>query len=695
MIGLRLRPLLVVGLVAVPAIGVVAYQGFEEKARAESEARRSLLGFAELVAVNQGVLVNQTRTLVGALAREAVVQDFRDPACDDALAVVLARNPHYTGFGVLDTNGTLWCVSQPITGTPNHSALPHFQRAMATGEFAVGDFAIGSISGKATLAMAMPVRDPGGRIKGVVVAALSLDWANNVLAQLALPEGSAASLVDASGTIVARFPQPQEFTGQPFPVAADLQAAMAQGEAILTAEGVDGVQRVYAFVPLFPGAPGRAEFVAVGTPPGAIYGGITERMWTNLAVLSVVSGGAGLGAWVLAARTVATLDRSAHDLRVANQELKRDRQRLAGLGHLFDNSNDLFAVADFDGMFLELNPAWEHTLGWWLEDLKGKPFLDFVHADDRGKTSAVAADLATGGRTKQFSNRYLAKDGSYRWLTWSAVGVPATRRIYAVARDETERISMERKVQESEANLRATHKQLEARNQLLTVTNQELERFADALAHDLRAPLGSMSILAEMVQEEIGTGAAPELQKHLVALRDSARQSQALLRSVLEYARAGKDKGDKVPTDLGGLAKEAVAAIQGPVEQAQAKVDVGDLPTLPADPDSMRRLFQNLVENAIKYRSAEPPLIRITAEKGDGLWALAVEDNGIGIPKEKLEKVFEPFNRVRTQSSATSFGLGLSLCRRIVNNHDGTIWAESEGKGTRIRIVLPDTDGKA
>ena len=172
---------------------------------------------------------------------------------------------------------------------------------------------------------------------------------------------------------------------------------------------------------------------------------------------------------------------------------------------------------------------------------------------------------------------------------------------------------------------------------------------------------------------------------------DGAARMQAMIHDLLAFSRAGrKDKGF-VRTDLQHVVSEALHNLQVCIEETGAVIEVGSLPTIQAEPGQMMQLFQNLLNNAIKYRRKEaPPSIEVGSKREDGTWLFWVKDNGIGIPQQDLSRIFLVFQRLHTRREYPGTGIGLAICKRIVEFHHGKIWAESSlDEGSTFFFTLP------
>lgn len=170
---------------------------------------------------------------------------------------------------------------------------------------------------------------------------------------------------------------------------------------------------------------------------------------------------------------------------------------------------------------------------------------------------------------------------------------------------------------------------------------------------------------------------------------DGAKRMQRLIHDLLAYSRIGTDRQRSEPCDTGALFDRAVRDLDLAIRESGAEVTRGPLPTVPGDATQLAQVFQNLIGNAVKFRRADPPRVRVDAEMKDDAWLFSVRDNGIGIERRFAERVFEIFQRLHRHDHYTGTGIGLAICKRIVQQHGGRIWVESEpGVGSVFRFTI-------
>jgi PAS domain S-box-containing protein len=344
----------------------------------------------------------------------------------------------------------------------------------------------------------------------------------------------------------------------------------------------------------------------------------------------------------------------------------------------FDVSLDMLCLASVEGYFLRLNPAWETTLGWSLEELTTRPFVEFVHPDDREATVAEAARLGTGQKTVSFQNRYRCKDDSYRWLLWSSAGIPDRGLLIASARDITEQ-------RETQARLVTAKEEAER-------ANHAKDAFLSRMSHELRTPLNAVIGFAQLL--EIGD-LSDEQSGNVRQIRRGGEHLLELINEVLDISRiaSGALGSSLEPVDVGVVVREVVALLQPLATDRGVSLRAENLDGMRvlADPQRLTQVLLNLVANAIKYNVEDGSVVVQPQETEGGRVRVSITDTGLGIAPESLPRLFEPFDRLGAEgTSVEGTGLGLALSLALVKAMDGSIEVESElGRGSRFSVELP------
>jgi light-regulated signal transduction histidine kinase (bacteriophytochrome) len=224
----------------------------------------------------------------------------------------------------------------------------------------------------------------------------------------------------------------------------------------------------------------------------------------------------------------------------------------------------------------------------------------------------------------------------------------------------------------------------------LARSNRALEQFAYVSSHDLREPLRTVTGFVQILEDRYRDQLDARAHEYIGFAVDGARRMQQLIDNLLAYARVGSALSIQ-PGNARDALDRALDALKGMVGESGAVITTDPMPVVPADATLLCQVFQNLVENAIKFRSADPLRIHVGARRERGGWLFRVTDNGIGMEREHGERIFVIFKRLHSREKCPGTGIGLALCKKIVERHGGRIWVESEpGRGSTFYFTLPD-----
>jgi light-regulated signal transduction histidine kinase (bacteriophytochrome) len=241
-----------------------------------------------------------------------------------------------------------------------------------------------------------------------------------------------------------------------------------------------------------------------------------------------------------------------------------------------------------------------------------------------------------------------------------------------------------------ERKLRAEKRQAQEE---LARSNQELEQFAYVASHDLQEPLRMVATYTQLLAERYRGKLDESAEKYMHYAVDGALRMQVLIQDLLAFSRVGRPGTDCKLTDCNAVMQAVLQNLQTAIQESGARIECGSLPTVMADGSQLLQILQNLVANAIKFRGALPIVIRVAAERQEREWRFAVSDNGIGIAPEHAEQIFVIFRRLHTRDEYPGSGIGLAICKKIVEQHGGRIWVEScPGQGSAFKFTLPVHD---
>jgi len=241
------------------------------------------------------------------------------------------------------------------------------------------------------------------------------------------------------------------------------------------------------------------------------------------------------------------------------------------------------------------------------------------------------------------------------------------------------------------ANVMEAHRLLETQAEELRRSNAELEQFAYVASHDLQEPLRKVTSFCQMLERRYGDQLDERGRQYIYFAVDAAKRMQVLINDLLTFSRVARLNDITGPVDLEEALAEALGNLSARLEENDAQITHEPLPTVPGDRTLLTMLLQNLVGNAVKFRSPDrPPMIAVSAQPDGGMWRLAVQDNGIGVDPQFSDKIFVIFQRLHTRDEYGGTGIGLALCKKIVEFHGGRIWLDPGNRdGARIVFTLP------
>lgn len=368
------------------------------------------------------------------------------------------------------------------------------------------------------------------------------------------------------------------------------------------------------------------------------------------------------------------------------QSLGKKLQAEAERDHFFTASLDMLCISSADGYFKRLSPAYTRTLGWEVEELLSRPFLDFVHPDDHAATlREVERQVKAGEPVLQFENRYRHKDGSYRLLSWRSVP-DSSGLMYATARDVTDRRLAEEAVKSLNAELKAQAAQLQA-------ANHELESFAYSVSHDLRSPLRAIDGFAQALIEDYGGSLDDVGQGYLRRVRGGAQRMGHLIDDLLKLSRVSRAEMTLETVDLAALGRRVVSDLQREAAGRKVQWEIGGPFSASGDPRLLQIALENLLDNALKFtRSVDVARIAFGCESREGEAVFFVRDNGAGFDMAHSSRLFGAFQRLHTAQEFPGTGIGLATVQRVIHRHGGRIWAEaSPGHGATFYFTLGTT----
>jgi PAS domain S-box-containing protein len=345
---------------------------------------------------------------------------------------------------------------------------------------------------------------------------------------------------------------------------------------------------------------------------------------------------------------------------------------------LIEASLDPLVTIGPDGKITDVNKATELVTGYSRDELIGTDFTNYFTEPEKARKgyqqvfregSVLDYELKIRHRNGEITP-VLYNASIYRDESGEVIG------IFAAARDITERKKAE--------------KMLELKLEELARSNADLEQFAYVSSHDLQEPLRMIASYLQLLQRRYQGKLDEKADKYIYFAVDGASRMQNLINDLLEFSRVTTKARELEPTDCELILNQVLSDLEVSIKENEVTVSYDPLPEVMADSTQLAQVFQNLISNAIKFRSKDAPEINISAEKDGDRWLFSVRDNGIGIDPKYSERIFEVFKRLHKREEYAGTGIGLSICKKIIERHGGNIWVESElGKGSTFYFTLP------
>ena len=346
-----------------------------------------------------------------------------------------------------------------------------------------------------------------------------------------------------------------------------------------------------------------------------------------------------------------------------------------------ENALDIITILEADGTIRYESLSIETVLGYKRKGLIGKHYSELIHPDDLPDVMKTFNQLLQDpGFILFLQARCRHKDGSWRILELMANNLldnPAVKGIVVNSRDITERKKAEEGLKQLADELKRS--------------NTDLQQFAYAAAHDLQEPLVGIAGFGKLLLKQYKGKHDAKADELITFINDGVKRMQNLIKDLLEYSRVGTERTKFKLIDSSMPLALALANLQRSIEENGVVVTYDTLPTVFADSSQLSMLFQNLIGNAIKFRGKTSPSVHISVERKGIEWLFSVSDNGLGIDPSKTESIFVVFKRLHSREEYPGTGIGLAICKKIVERHGGRIWVESKpGQGSTFFFTLPE-----
>jgi PAS domain S-box-containing protein len=372
--------------------------------------------------------------------------------------------------------------------------------------------------------------------------------------------------------------------------------------------------------------------------------------------------------------------------RVAARLLRRDKLLLGSerrFRGLLEAAPDAIVIVDWHGHIALVNAQAEKLFGYSRDEIIGQNVTDLIpdrfrsrHREHQKGYVKSPETRAMGGGLELWGRR---KDGSEFpvEISLSPLQTDQGLLVLSAIRDVTERQRIEA--------------ELKSRARALARSNADLEQFAYVASHDLSAPLRVVAGFVELLGRRYSGQLDEDADKFIEAAIAGVQRMQALIDDLLTYSRVGREDAHVTAVDCNVAVQDALRTLDGGISHAHPRVTVGELPTVRGGRSQIEQLFRNLIDNAVKFSDADKPLVEVSAQREEKMWRISVRDNGIGIDPSHTEQIFKMFQRLHGPGEFPGSGIGLAICKRIVDSHGGEIRADpAPDSGTIFSFTLPE-----
>jgi len=703
---LRDRLIILVALAVIPSLLLTLHTASEQRRLAAAEGKARALGIAQRVASDHEKLTEGARQLLVGLSELPQVKNHDTASCNNILINVLEKFPTYTGILAAKPNGEVFCSSPALPGSLTISDRPSFQKAIQTKTFVVSEYMIGRLSGKPVITFSYPSLEDW-KVKAYVAAAMDLSWLNRLISGTPLPKDSVIAVIDRSGTLLARYPDPSHWVGKNFAQTPLFKQILETTEGSTEVDGFDGVRRLYAFTSM-EGSDPPGLYVTVGIPKETVFAQANLVLSRNMTGIGAVAILAFIAAWVggdlfvvrrvhslvAVAKKIAAgdfgartpeyqgkgeLDDLAHSFNEMSESIERliherDRAELA----LRENEELYRAVVEnvADGIVINVglerrlvNDAFLKIHGLQKPDeVIGKPCDYFVLDEDKKIVTDRTLARQRGDEAPSiYEYRIVRPNGDIRTIETSAKAITykGNAAALAVLRDVTDQ--------------RRAQQDLMERTRQLEAANRELEAFSYSVSHDLRAPLRSIDGFSQALLEDYSDKLDDYGKDCLQRVRAASQRMALLIDDLLNLSRVTRTEMRRETVNLSLMTRQIANELQKSQPDRSANFAIASEVTVNGDARLLRIVMENFLNNAWKFTSKRAQTTIEFGVQENGVKKIYfVKDNGAGFDMAYASKLFGAFQRLHTPTEFPGTGIGLATVQRIIHRHGGQVWAEGK-----------------
>lgn len=715
-LNFRWRLVLLVMIAVLPALILMNLAGSEARDISQREAEKNANELLDFTLAEKEDVVGQAKRISSVIAQyDEVVKNPESPECSKLLSRLIKYSTRYANFGVADMNGDVVCSAAPLEMPVNIVDRSYFKLAIETKDFSIGDYQIGRITNKAVLVFSRPVLDESNNVKSVIFVSLDLAWLSKIFAAASTQSDAILLMVDANGTVLSRFPEPEKFVGKTFQEASIVKRILSEKQAGTYKEtAIDGIERLFAVHSLAELGEGRHIYVAIGIPIVAAFEEAEKILSRNILLLIFTAIFSIMIAWFIGGKFIVgpirklisafsligqgkletrveevkygaeiselmvNFNKMAEDLEYRTREvaeLERSFKRLA------EESLEGVLVLSSDGIIKSSNAVFSKMLDFSEEELKDKNFTTIIDPSDKILAITILEESLRGQIPESQQLRLCAKSGECKIGEFNLI--PSVRDgkvvgVIGLIADVSAKKQVEVKIEE---------------------LNKIRTKFIDVVSHQLRTPLNAIRWnLETLLAGDLGE--LKEEQKKFIDVTLSAdtdvikRIGQMLTAADIEEGRV---MVSKQLASIEGLASSIVNIYKKQALLKNIEISYDEksknIGPIMMDADKVRNVIDAFLENAVTYTPKGGQVSVSLSKLGDKV-RVEVVDSGVGIPKDDQINIFTRFFRATNASTEKqdSSGLALYIAKFFIEQHKGSIGFRSkEGEGSVFWFELPIT----
>ncbi len=707
--GIRGKLVVLVLLIFGPALCLNLYFTWALRDAGKAEATAQALRTARMATENQSEEIEGTRQLLITLSKISRIRIGDKQRCQRLLSEILNdTDQRYINLMLIDRMGQINCKAHDQSYHTSFAYHSLVGKVIQTRNLVVRKFPLDKEGKRVGVIFAYPVLNFSGSIAGALTAIIDDSWIERQENDILLPKEAFLTMLDEYGV-----PLPGKASQRSFLPASDsIASILSRGQTVFEDWGRDGIKRIYALAPV--AKANNRLYWCVALPSEALFSRAESLFATTLAILLISGLLVLLGAWGIANRMILgplkrlvdatrhladghlnlrigpiaksgelaelsyAFDRMAASLEQRALALERSRKRLA----------DILAIAhepiislDYQFRIRFFNPAAQKIFLYSAESIIGEPLLRLFCEEDKKPLENKLHEFTTSTDISfSFESDLRCMKANRETflveLSLSKLNIGDEILYTLILRDITER----KKAAEARARWSAE----------LERSNADLEHFAYNVSHDLQEPLRMLASYTRLVKQEYESVLDKRGNEFLGFAIDGATRLQKMIRDLLTYARVGRPGIQLMQVDCNKILNEICLDLSGLIGATGATVEKDHLPCVLGNEIELRQIFQNLLVNALKFHGKETPHIHVGCIEQEDSWQFFVKDNGIGIEPRFKERIFGLFQRLHTQEAYDGTGIGLALCRKIIDNLGGKIWVDSQaGEGSTFSFSVP------